>query len=101
MRRSRRLCGVLSNPTGRNEFVFRGALQLEIVIFADRNGNRIFNGEPCFTVVMENLTTPSNVALGEALRRSTRISECGTLYVASPPPPAAVTHWCANGGIFV
>jgi hypothetical protein len=36
-----------------------GALEMEIVVYADRNGNRIFDGEPVFNILMEDASVPA------------------------------------------
>jgi hypothetical protein len=36
-----------------------GAQMMTIIVFADKNGNRVFDGEPGFIIVMEDLTVPT------------------------------------------
>lgn len=33
-------------------------LRLEIIVYQDRNGNRVYDGDPCIVVIMENFTVP-------------------------------------------
>jgi hypothetical protein len=36
-----------------------GARYVRILVYADKNGNRVFDGDPSFTVLMEDLTVPA------------------------------------------
>ena len=36
-----------------------GAMMVKIIVFADKNGNRVFDGEPIFEIVMEDFTIPT------------------------------------------
>ena len=36
-----------------------GSQFVTIIVFADKNGNRVLDGDPCFEVVMEDLTIPT------------------------------------------
>jgi hypothetical protein len=38
---------------------WNGAQVMTIVVFADKNGNRVLDGEPVYRVVMEDLTVPT------------------------------------------
>jgi hypothetical protein len=36
-----------------------GAREMEIVVYSDRNGNRIFDGNPVFSIIMEDFSVPT------------------------------------------
>lgn len=37
---------------------WRGAPKVRVAVYADRNGNRVFDGEPCSSILIEDLTVP-------------------------------------------
>jgi len=58
---------VIATPVGdgfysdRTTFHLRwlGAQYIRIIVYADKNGNRVFDGEPTVSVLMEDLTIPT------------------------------------------
>jgi len=58
---------VVSTPAGDGYYAdveyfglrWLGALFLRVVVYADKNGNSVFDGEPSFSILMEDLTVPT------------------------------------------
>ena len=57
---------VVSTPTGTGHYSdtvtinirYSGVLRVDIIVYQDRNGNRIFDGDECYTTIIEDFTIP-------------------------------------------